>query len=103
MLCFSLLPTAARHDAGIGHLGRCHDVARLHMARVNRAGKLQHIHTLVDAHLLFAHHQQVAVRQHLHHRGGDGAGEGLIVGRVARAFERVVAFCAHTQLAHRGV
>ncbi len=68
------------------------------MARVDRAGEAQHVHVGVHADLLFPHHAQVAVGQHLLHGGGDGAGEGVVARGAPVAREVVVALGAEVGL-----
>ena len=52
---------------------------RLDHARVDLAGEAQHVDVVVDADLLLAGDQQVAVRQHAGDDGGDRAGEVVAV------------------------
>ena len=58
---------AAVLDAHVGDLRRGDDVAGLDRARVDLAREAQHVDVVVDADLLLAGDQQVAVRQHAGH------------------------------------
>ncbi len=97
----ALRAAPARLHAGVGHHGGADHAARLQRARVHRAREAQHVHVLVHADLLFAGHHQVPVGQHLHHRGGDGAGEGVGAFRAALAREGIAGAGAHVQLGER--
>ncbi len=90
---------AARLHAGIRHQGGADHAARLQRARVHGAREAQHVHVLGHADLLLARDHEVAIGQHVHDRGGDGAGEGIGTLQVALAFEVVGAVAAELQLA----
>ena len=63
-LRLGLRAAAALLDAHVGDLRRGDDVAGLDRARVDLAGEAQDVDVVVDADLLLAGDQQVAVRQH---------------------------------------
>src|SRR6187431_1066070 len=64
--------TAALLDAHVGDLRRGDDVAALDHPRVDLAGEAQDVDVVVDADLLLARDEQMAVRQHAGDDGGDG-------------------------------
>lgn len=65
-------------DTCIGDLGRRHGVLPSDRAQVDYPGEADELGALVDGDLLLAAYPQVTVGQHLDHRGGQGAGEGVV-------------------------
>src|SRR4051812_48792487 len=75
---------AAVFDPRIGELDRLDRVARGELDRVHDAGEADEFRALVDADLLLAAHEEIAVREHFGDRHRDRSGE--VVRVVALAF-----------------
>ena len=90
-LRLGLLAAAAVLDAHVGDLRAGDGVAGLDQQRVDLAGEAQHVDVAVDADLLLAGDQQVAVGQHVGDEHGDGAEEVVAVLGGALAGEAVAA------------
>src|SRR5215471_6790086 len=62
-------------EARIGHLNRRHDVAREDRHGIHDSGEPDELRSGVDADLLFAAHDEIAVGKNFDDRNGDVAGE----------------------------
>jgi hypothetical protein len=71
----------------------------LHQAWVYRAGESQHVYILVDADLLFASNDQMAIGHDVDNGGGNRAGKCIGGLRTTFAGKVIVGFGTDTQLA----
>src|SRR5690606_12618632 len=69
---------AAELDTGVGHLCRGNRVVARNRAGIHHAREAKMFAATIDGDLLVACDLQIAVGQHPHHGGGEGAGEEVV-------------------------
>src|SRR6266508_1858039 len=78
---------AAVLEPRVGDLHRRHDIAGEDERRIDYTRQPDELGPLIDADLLFAGDDEIAVRQHIDHGDGDRAAEQVVRRGIALAFE----------------